>query len=335
MAQEYRRNCHKAMYRPKMNTSDSPQSDSRSVGIVGPGAMGCLHAALLSRMPPLDVVLLDYRADRAELINEQGVIIEAPTDTYTVPVPCTADARELSTADLVIIFTKAYDTAAAAEHCAPVVGPTTAVLTLQNGLGNYQILQQHFPLEQVLAGTTSSGATLLDIGQVRQAGLGQIVLGSPTGNQALADSTVELLKSAGLQVELTADVDALLWRKVLINCAINPLTALTRRRNGELLESAALRDLAGQVAEEVYHVGQAVGIDWGEFDARREVEKVCRATAANQSSMLQDILAGRSTEVDYITGAVAQAAERHGAAAPLCQCLTVLIEGLTNAEYKE
>ncbi len=318
-----------------MNTSECSQSDSRSVVIVGPGAMGCLYAGLLSRMPHLDVVLLDYRADRAELINEQGVIIEAPTDTYTVSVPCTANTQELSTADLVIIFTKAYDTTIAAEHCAPVVDPGTAVLTLQNGLGNYQVLQQHLAAQQVLAGTTSTGATLLEAGRVRQTGLGQIVLGSPTGNQVLADSAVKLLKSAGIEVELTADVDALLWRKVLINCAINPLTALTRRRNGELLEIAALRDLAGQVAEEVYHVGQAVGIDWGEFDARREVEKVCRATAANQSSMLQDILAGRRTEIDHITGAVAEAAARYGAAAPLCQCLTVLIEGLTNAEYKE
>ena len=317
------------MCQPKMDTSDCPQSDSRSVVIVGPGAMGCLHAGLLGRVPHLDITLLDHRTDRAELINEQGVIIEAPAETYTVSVPCTADAQELTIADLVIIFTKAYDTAAAAQNCAPVVGPETEVLTLQNGLGNYQILQQHFSAEQVLAGTTSSGATLLGTGRVRQAGISKIVLGSPTGNAAIADSTVELLKSAGLEVELTTDLDALLWRKVLINCAINPLTALTRRRNGELLAIAALRDLAGQVAEEVYRVGQAVGIDWAEFDPRREVEEVCRTTATNQSSMLQDILAGRRTEVKYITGAVANAAERHGVAAPLCQCLTALVEGLT------
>jgi len=323
------------MYPPKMNTSGSPQSDSRNVVIVGPGAMGCLHAALLGKMPHLDVVLLDYRANRAGLINEQGIIIEDPAGTYTVPVRCSADPNELGTTDLVIVFTKAYDTAAAAEHCVPVVGPETAVLTLQNGLGNYQVLQQHFPAAQVLAGTTSTGATLLDTGRVRQAGIGNIMLGSPTGNQALADSTVELLKSAHLEVELTADVDARLWRKVLINCAINPLTALTRRRNGELLESAALRDLAGQVAEEVYRVGQAVGIDWGEFDPHRAVEEVCQATAANQSSMLQDILAGRRTEVQYITGAVADAAERHGAAAPLCQCLTALVEGLMQRKRRQ
>jgi len=323
------------MCQPKMDTSDSPQSDPRSVVIVGPGAMGCLHAALLGRVPHLEVTLLDHRADRAELINEQGVTIEAPADTYTVPVPCTADAQDLSTADLVIIFTKGYDTAAAARNCASVVGPATAVLTLQNGLGNYQVLQQNLPAEQVLAGTTSTGATLLDTGRVRQAGIGSIMLGSPTGNQSLSDETAKLLKSAGLEVEVTTDVDALLWRKVLINCAINPLTALTRLRNGELLERAALLALAKEVATEVYEVGQAVGIDWGEFDSHREVEEVCQATAANQSSMLQDILAGRRTEVEYITGAVADAAERHGVAAPLCQCLTALIEGLSHRNRRQ
>jgi len=137
------------------------QQGNRKVVVVGPGAMGCLHAGLLGRAPHLEVALLDYRADRAELINEQGVIIEAPAGTYTVSVPCTADAQELSIADLVIIFTKAYDTATAAQNCALVVGPETAVLTLQNGLGNYQTLQENLPAEQVLAGTTSTGATVL------------------------------------------------------------------------------------------------------------------------------------------------------------------------------
>jgi len=312
-----------------MSKVNSPHTAKARVVIVGPGAMGCLLAALLSRAAALEVALLDYRPDRAKLLNEQGIIIESPAGADTVPVRCTAEPKQLEIADLVIIFTKAYDTAAAAQHCASIVGSNTSVLTLQNGLGNYQVLQEYLPAEQILAGTTSSGATLLGVGRIRQAGIGRIILGSPTSNHTLADSAVGLLRSAGLQTELTADINAVLWRKVLINCAINPLTALTRRRNGELWESAPLRGLAAQVADEVYRVGQAVGINWGKFDPRREVEEVCRATATNQSSMLQDVLAGRRTEVEYITGSVAQAAEQHGLSAPLCQCLTALIEGLT------
>ncbi len=306
----------------------SPQPDKPRVIIVGPGAMGCLHAGLLGQTPHLQVSLLDHRADRAKLIHQQGSIIEAPTGTYTVPVPCSADPYEFRPADLMIIFTKAYDTAAAAQHAAPLAGEDTAVLTLQNGLGNYEVLQEYFPEEQVLAGTTASGATLLAPGRVRQAGLSEIILGSPADNQPLAQRVAELLQSAGLAARVTEDVDALLWRKVLINCAINPLTALTRRRNGELLESAVLRELLERVAEEVYEVGKAAGVEWGDFAPGQEVKKVCQATAANQSSMLQDVLGGRRTEVDYITGAVSRTAQEVGAQAPLCQCLTALVKGL-------
>jgi len=321
-------------YNPTLMLS-SPHSDTQSpqpakprVVIVGPGAMGCLHAGLLGRMPHLQVGLLDHRPDRAKLISNQGVIIEAPEGSYTVPTQCSANPDDFGTADLVIIFTKAYDTAAAAEHAEPLVSEDTAILTLQNGLGNYEVLQKYFPDEQVLAGTTASGATLLGPGRVRQAGLGKIVLGSPAGNHELAQRVAELLQSAGLAVQVTEDVDGLLWRKVLINCAINPLTALTRRCNGELLEIPVLRELLDEVAEEVYEVGQVAGVEWGNFAPGQEVKQVCQATATNQSSMLQDVLAGRRTEIDYITGAVVAAAQQHGVAAPLCQCLTALVKGL-------
>ncbi len=300
--------------------------------LVGPGAMGCLLAGVLGGAPHLEVRLLDYRTDRAALINRQGVIIETPQGSFTVPVPSSADPAALGTADLVVILTKAYDTAAAAEHCEPLVATGTAILTLQNGLGNYEVLQEHFPAEQGLAGTTASGATLLGPGHVRQAALDQIVLGSPASNQALAERVAGLLGSAGLAVRIAEDVDALLWRKVLVNCAINPLTALTRRCNGELLQIPELEGLLDQVAGEVYRIGEAVGVDWGSFAPQAEVKKVCQATAANQSSMLQDVLAGRRTEIDYITGAVAEAAERAGAPAPLCRCLTALVKGLMQTE---
>ena len=312
-----------------MSDSQSPQPAKPRVVIVGPGAMGCLHAGLLGRMPHLQVGLLDHRADRAQLINQQGIIIEAPEGSYTVPIQCSANPHEFSTADLAIIFTKAYDTAAAAEHAKPLIGEDTAILTLQNGLGNYEGLQEYFPEEQVLAGTTASGATLLGPGRVRQAGLGEVVLGSPAGNHELAQRVAGLLESAGLAVQVTEDVDALLWRKVLINCAINPLTALTRRCNGELLEIPVLRELLEEMAEEVYQVGETAGIDWGDFTPGQAVKQVCQATAANRSSMLQDVLAGRCTEIDYITGAVVAAAQQHGVPAPLCQCLTALVKGLT------
>jgi len=302
------------------------QGDSHVI-IIGPGAMGCLHAALLSRAPNVEVSLLDYRAQRAEQIQQQGIIVEATEGTYTVPVRCSADPTQFSVADLVIVFTKAYDTEAAITRARPLIGPDTAVLTLQNGLGNYQTLQRYVGAEQVLAGTTSSGATLLGVGHVRQAGVGEIVLGSPAGNADLGHQVAPMLEPAASVIRVAEDVDALLWRKALINCAINPLTALTGRGNGELLEIEPLRALMNQVAEEVYAVALAAGIDLAEFAATEAVEQGCKATATNQSSMLQDVMAGRRTEIDYINGAVARVAREHKTIAPLCECLTALVRG--------
>lgn len=303
------------------------EGESKHVVIIGPGAMGCLHAALLSRAADLEVSLLDHRPQRAAQIRRQGVIVETAKGADTVRVHCTADPTELRAADLLLVFTKAYDTEAAIRGAKPLIGSRTAVLTLQNGLGNYQVLQQQVPPEQVLAGTTSSGATLLGPGHTCQAGVGKIILGSPVGNSPLAQRTAAIFESAHLSVEITDDVDTILWRKALINCAINPLTALTGRPNGELLDIAALHELMIKVAEEVYEVAGVTGIDLGDFAPAEAVEQVCKATAANQSSMLQDVRAGRRTEIDYINGAVASIAHGHNTSAPLCECLTALVSG--------
>ncbi len=297
--------------------------DNRIV-IVGPGAMGCLYAALLTEGGG-EVALLDYRRERAAEIARQGVILVEQEQERTVHVPCQAEAELLGSAALVVILTKAYDTLAATQHSAALVGESTAVLTLQNGLGNYQQIADCIPLAQMLAGATTAGATLLDTGKVKVAARGEIALGSPAGDEELAQQVAGILSSAGLVARTETDVDALLWRKALVNAAINPLTALTHRRNGELLDNADLRQLLRMVAEETYEVGSQLGIGWGHFDPYALVEQVCERTASNKSSMLQDVEAGRRTETDSINGYIAHQAQQAGLAAPLNEALTALV----------
>ena len=303
-------------------------SDSPAVLLVGPGAMGCLHAALLAEAG-LPVTLLDHRPERAALISAQGVRLVLPDGPErTVAVPCTADAAPLFPADLVLIFTKAYDTAAAAETARPAVGPDTTVLTLQNGLGNYEVLQQAFTPAQVLAGTTPSGATLLAPGRVRLAGRGEITLGSPAGDRTRAEAAAKLLRRGRLAVTVTDDPDAALWRKAIVNAAINPLGALTRRRNGELLEQEGLRALLGEVAHEAHRVAVAHASALADLDPVAAVEQVCRVTAVNQCSMLQDVLAGRRTEIQQINGEIVRRGQAVGLSTPLGVTLTALVEAL-------
>jgi 2-dehydropantoate 2-reductase len=293
------------------------------VVVVGPGAMGCLHAALLTE-GGLSVGLLDHRPERAATIHGGGITVERDGQQVVVSVRCSADASEFFPAKLAIILVKAYDTETAVKGLLAALDDDASVLTLQNGLGNYERIARHVAAERVLAGTTSSGATLLGVGRVREAGRGGIRLGSPFGQHERARQVADTLSRGGLECEANERVEDILWEKAVINAAINPLTALKGVPNGELLEDEDLREHLRAITEEAAGVARAVGVQLP-ADMVAVVEEVCRRTAANRSSMLQDLSGGRRTEIDYICGEIVRRAEEQGMGAPLCSALTALI----------
>jgi len=301
--------------------------------IVGPGAMGCLHAALLAE-GGVRVGLLDHRPERAARIAERGILVERDGARVTVPVACSADAADFHPAALAIIVVKAYDTAAAARHVLPALDETSSVLTLQNGLGNYERIAEAVPEMCVLAGTTTAGATLLGEGHVCEAGKGFAQIGSPSGAEHRARQAVDLLTRGGIECERTSAIDEALWTKAIVNAAINPLTALTGLRNGMIIEVPELRELLRAVAEEAANVARNCGVFVRE-DMAGPIEAICRQTAQNRSSMLQDVSAGRRTEIDFINGEIVRRAEERGVAAPLCRALTALVHGLESREEED
>jgi len=294
--------------------------------VVGPGAMGCLHAALLGRSG-LSVALLDHRESRAQQIRERGIAVDLPDGRSRVEMPCSSEAAVFHPAKLVLVFTKSAATADAMARALPACDDDTTVLTLQNGLGNWERIAAIVPAERVLAGTTSTGATLVDVGSVRLKGMGTIRLGSPTGDRGWAEQAAEVLEGAGLACEVTDDVESALWTKAIINAAINPLTALTGRPNGELLDDDGLRGTLALVAEEAAAVARACGAVVPD-EIVAVVEGVCRQTAGNRSSMLQDLSAGRLTEIDFINGEIARRGAAVGVRTPLCSALTALIQDI-------
>jgi 2-dehydropantoate 2-reductase len=295
--------------------------------------MGCLHAAWLARAG-VSVALLDYHPERAHELNRHGVTVassEDDTEASLIPyaVPCTTDPSTLGRPELVIVLTKAYATTHAALEAELLVGADTTVLTLQNGLGNWEKLAQVFPPTQVLAGTTSTGATSLGPGQVRLAGWGTITLGSPTGQVERTQRAAQLLGEGELEVEVAADVEAVLWRKAIVNAAVNPLGSLTQRRNGELLQYPELWSLLEAVAREAHTVALAQGLALGNLDPVALVEQVCLQTAENQCSMLQDVLAGRRTEIHEINGELVRRAYLSNTPVPLNTALVALVAALS------
>jgi 2-dehydropantoate 2-reductase len=295
------------------------------VVIVGAGAMGSLFGYLLHRAE-IEVWLLDNNPGLVAHVKQNGLRIEGIGGDRVVSIPITANASEIGGGDLIIIFVKAYDTARAIRDAQPLLGKQSVVLTLQNGIGNVEAIAEVAGEERVLAGTIAHGATVLGFGHVRHAGAGETIIGELDGTHTeRLQKIVGLFASAALDVHVTEDVNAVLWSKLLVNVGINPLTALTGLSNGELLTHPEIRALMHRAVEEAHRVAMQKGIRLAYPDPLQKVDSVCEATAANISSMLQDLRHGKKTEIDFINGAVVKEGRILGMALPINQALVDLI----------
>lgn len=304
--------------------------------IVGPGAMGCLFAGLLAESGQHDVWLLDKSESRADQISENGLKIEGIGGFRLIrSVKATSDPHRIGRADLVLICVKSYDTAEASMSILPAVGDNTTILTLQNGLTNVETISQILGPDKVIAGVTSHGATMLGIGYIRHAGVGDTTIGE-VGIDRRSDQRIKfvagLLESAGFKTSISDNIYNSIWAKLIINASINPLTAITRLRNGELLEHDQVRKLLGMIARESADVAIAQGISLPYNEPISAVEEVCRATASNVSSMLQDILRQKRTEIDAINGAIVDRARELGLKATINEILTYLVKGIEQGQ---
>jgi 2-dehydropantoate 2-reductase len=233
--------------------------------------------------------------------------------------------------DAAIVTTKTPGTPWAADIAARILAPGGVALTIQNGLGNYETLTERVGAERTAVGVIYVGAELAN-GQLRATGPGKVELGRPpaAGSRAKLDELAQLLRAGGMDVAVVDDAWPAVWRKVITNAAVNPLSALIRRTNAELLTDASASRIADCLAREAARVATATGVRIGEDDAVKQWRAMAALTGANRSSMLQDVEAGRPTEINAISGAVAREGERRGVAAPLNQAMTVLVSSLTS-----
>jgi len=200
-------------------------------------------------------------------------------------------------------------------------------LTLQNGLGNIDLIREEIGDSNVIAGTTAHGATMLGPGRMRHAGIGKTIIGELDGNKTeRLVKIVQVFQEAGLETEISHNVLGLVWDKLMVNVGINALCGITRLQNGELLNYPELEELLEAAVAEAHAVAKAKGIRLSYDDPVGHTKDVCRATASNKCSMLQDILNGKQTEIDMINGAIAREGEAVGIASPVNKTLTNLIK---------
>lgn len=293
--------------------------------IFGAGSMGSWIGALLSQGGH-DVTLVG-RPERVEAIPAAGLRVSGATDLHVKPKVATR-ASEAPVPDLLVLSVKAYDTSRALADAAPLLGQRTRVLSLQNGLGNVERIAEVVDERLVLAAVTTHGVTYVEPGHVKHAGVGYFRVGSPYNEHAAARELAEALRGCGLDAEPTSKIGGEIWAKVVVNAGINPLTAITGLRNGALLEHPALRELMQRVVEEAVDVANAEGAPLPDDDLLARTRRVAELTAANKSSMLQDIERGRPTEIDAICGEIVARGLRHAVDTPINLTLTALVKGI-------
>ncbi|MFA5147016.1 MAG: 2-dehydropantoate 2-reductase [Candidatus Omnitrophota bacterium] len=305
------------------------------IAIVGPGALGCLVAGFIKHRTKEDVWLIDYSRERAKRISDGGIRIEGAAGSPAVKLNATADPKDVGPCDLVIISVKSYSTEEACKGIKELVSDSTHVLSLQNGIGNVQILNDQFGPERVIAGITNHGATLLDVGNVRHAGKGETVIGRPDGRLSgpLRD-IANLLAKAGFETRVSKDIDSVIWGKLIVNVGINALTAITRLHNGQLVEHEETRELLRASVQEAMRIVKRKRIKLAYDDPIQKVESVCKATANNISSMLQDVLNKKRTEIDFINGAIVRQGKALGIQTPVNDTLTNIVKSL-EASYEK
>jgi 2-dehydropantoate 2-reductase len=296
------------------------------LAVLGPGALGCLLSALF-REAGVEVSLVDYRPDRVARLRLRGILVHSLERVQRVVEVPIGLAPEVGPCDLTIVAVKAYQTETAARVLPALMSEGGVALTLQNGLGNLETMARTVGTSRLLAGVGLLGVTRQDEGRIIHAGRGVIYIGAPAGSRVSASevaAVVDLFRGAGLECQPREDIEAVLWEKLVINAGINPLTALLRVPNGALLKLPEAWEVAVAAAVEAQAVAQAAGLTLSGDPAAR-LRQVCANTAANRSSMLQDILAGRPTEIEAINAQVAARGRALGLPTPANDLLTLLM----------
>ncbi|MCE4603172.1 MAG: ketopantoate reductase family protein [Desulfurococcales archaeon] len=298
------------------------------IAIVGAGAMGHLIGGLLS-LAGATVDLIDVDDIKVRAVRENGVTIISPEGELRAR-PGSLHASEAKCCyNASIILVKSYHTRKAGVLASRITSNRGVIVTLQNGLGNLEMLRS-IAGDRAHGGSTTWGATLLEPGRVLLGGRGVVYLESPRpGYEEAHQGLFSAMENAGLSPKVTHDIASVLWLKAAVNSVVNPITGLLRVRNGFITENVWARRLAGEVASEVEKVARAEGIELN--DVLGTVLRVAEATHGNKSSMLQDLEACRRTEADAILGEIIARGRRHGVQVGHLEALYLLVKAAEEA----
>jgi len=311
------------------------------VAVLGVGAIGGLVASRLARAGC--EVLLCARGDTAQALEAVGLLLDTPDGRTVALAPdrwTVFDTKEQEIpvelqgwAEYAILCGKSYDIPNLCKIADTVLSLNGIAMCLSNGIGHMEKLANFVGKHRVLGASTTHGAIRIGPGEVRWTSRGAIKMGGFVGSdlepvEPRIDSLMSALDGAGLNPIWSEDIHKTIWTKLLLNVAINPVCAISGVLNGEMLLHPQLFETGLAAMEEAARIATAEGIDLSDLDLAQSLEDLCRATADNRVSMLQDIMAGRETEIDSICGEVVKRGEALGIPTPRNQTLHALVKGI-------
>lgn len=298
---------------------------------MGAGGIGGFFGARLARSG--EAVAFIARGEHLRAIRAAGLRLRSVEGDFAVDAPATDAPAEvpglIGPVDLVLFCVKLYDTETAAEALRPLLGPDTAVLSLQNGVAKEGVLGRILGAERVLAGLCSAFVAIEAPGVIRHSHGGSIVFGEPDGRATeRATRFLDAGRKAGVRIELSADVRRAQWEKYLMILGLSALSALARRPMGEIRACPESRRLYRTVFEEVAAVARAQGVDLGDDVVARTLAAGDALRPDSYSSMYHDVTRGRRLELEWLHGHALRLAARHGIPTP---ALFALYAGLRPA----
>lgn len=299
------------------------------IAILGAGAMGSVYGAILARAGDNDVWLVDRWQDHIDAIRAQGLKVTGASGDWLSPSKATTDPAEAGLCELVIVATKTRDIEAALAGAAPMIGPDTLVLSIQNGLGAYDILVKSVAQDRLLLGIAGGfGATIPTPGHVHHNGFEIVKIGATVPEaQPAAEAVAKVWADAGFRAEAAPDIQSMIWSKLICNVTYSAVCGITGLTIGQVMETPEAWRVASACASEAFAVARARGIALSFADPVAYVHKFGSAIPGAKPSLLLDRLAGRQGEIDFLNGAVADEGAKLGVPTPT----NAIVAGLVRA----
>ncbi|MFZ4451194.1 ketopantoate reductase family protein [Salibacterium aidingense] len=287
------------------------------IAVLGAGSLGSRFGAALFERGN-DVVLVDPWAEHIDAIRKNGLEVIDDRERYTCQIPAFLPKECTGDFDLLLVLSKAMQTSGLLKKCRHLIHPEVKILTLQNGLGNIEIMEQFVSREQLYAGVTTYASRLIKPGIIEAIGTGYIELMQVDGRKEGGEEIAEIWKHAGMNIEVVDDVLQSIWYKAAFNCILNPLCTIMGTSVAAVGSYSKMETMINEMIEEIIKVGEAEGVKLKKSCIKQKIQEVFDPAVSgnHHSSMALDIQKGRKTEIEFLNGAIVKKANTHSISVP-------------------